>query len=54
MNQFWQEAQATGLFQPAGRELKALINRKFNDTEIQTLIGWLGKVATGIERHELK
>jgi hypothetical protein len=54
MNQLWQEAQATGLFQPAGRELKALINRKINSTEIQTLIGWLEKVATAIESHELK
>lgn len=54
MNQLWQEAQATGLFQSAGRELKTLINRKLNTTEIQTLIGWLGKVATAIERHELK
>jgi hypothetical protein len=54
MNQLWQEAQATVLFQPAGRELKALINRKINSTEIQTLIGWLEKVATAIESHELK
>lgn len=54
MNQFWQEAQATGLFQPAGRELKSLINRKFNTVEIQTLITWLEKVATAIENHELK
>jgi hypothetical protein len=54
MTKLWQEAQATGLFQPAGRELKALINRKLNSTEIQTLIGWLEKVATAIESHELK
>lgn len=54
MNQFWQEAQATSLFQPAGRELKALLNRKFNNTEIQTLIGWLEKLATAIESYELK
>jgi hypothetical protein len=54
MNQLWQEAQATGLFQLAGRELKALINRKINSTEIQTLIGWLEKVAPAIESHELK
>ncbi len=54
MNVLWQEAQATGLFQPAGRELKALINRKFNNIEIQILIGWMEKVATAIESHELK
>jgi hypothetical protein len=54
INQLWQEAQETGLFQPAGRELKALINRKFNNKEIQIVIGWLEKVATAIESHELK
>jgi len=50
----WKEAQETKLFQPAGRELKAMIQRKFNPAEIQTLIGWLEKVATAIEKHELK
>jgi hypothetical protein len=50
----WAEAQSSGLFQPAGRELKALINRKFNEKEIQSLIGWLEKVAQVIENHELK
>jgi hypothetical protein len=54
INQLWQEAQETGLFQPAGRELKALINRKFNNKEIQIIIGWLEKVAIAIESHELK
>jgi hypothetical protein len=50
----WKEAQVTGLFQPAGRELKVLINRKFDTTEMQTLIGFLEKVATAIVSHELK
>jgi len=54
IDQLWKEAQATGLFQPAGRELKALINRKFNTKEIQALIDWLEKVATAIESHEIK
>ncbi len=54
MNQLWHDAQETGLFQPAGRELKVMINRKFNSTEIQTLIGWLYKVTAAIESHELK
>lgn len=54
IDQLWKEAQATGLFQTAGRELKVLINRKFSTAETQTLIGWLGKVAATIESHELK
>ncbi len=54
MNLLWQEAEATGLFQPAGRELKVLVNRKFESSEIHTLICWLEKVAKTIENHELK
>ncbi len=54
MNLLWQEAEETGLFQPAGRELKVLINRKFENSEIQTLICWLEKVAKTIENHEVK
>ncbi len=54
MNLLWQEAEETGLFQPAGRELKVLINRKFENSEIQTLICWLEKVAKTIEKYELK
>lgn len=54
IKQLWDEAQKTGLFQSAGRELKALINKKYNDNEIQNLIGWLGKVAASIDKHELK
>ncbi|MDY6930830.1 MAG: endonuclease NucS [Halobacteriota archaeon] len=48
------EAQATGLFQPAGRELKVIINRRYDEKEIQSLIVWLEKMATTIECHELK
>ncbi len=48
------QAQNTGLFQPAGRELKAFINKRYSDEEIQTLIGWLEKVVAAIENHELK
>lgn len=54
INGLWQEALGTGLFQPAGRELKALINRKLSNAEIQSLADWLLKVAATIERYELK
>ena len=54
MSQLLQEAQATGLFQPAGGELKALINRQLNSTEIQTIFGWLQKVAIAIQSHAFK
>lgn len=54
MDRLWQETQSTDLFQPAGRELKVLIDRKLASNEIQTLTDWLENVAIAIESHELK
>lgn len=54
IKQLWSEAQETGLFIPAGRELKVLINREFKENEIKSFIGWLDKVANAIYSHELK
>ncbi|MFQ5586424.1 MAG: hypothetical protein ACE5GF_06355 [Thermodesulfobacteriota bacterium] len=50
----WSDAQDSGLFQPAGRELKILVNRKFRAKEITSIIGWLEKVVKTISSHELK
>lgn len=54
IKQLWSEAQETGLFIPAGRELKVVINREFKENEIKSFIGWLDKVANAIKSHELK
>lgn len=54
IKKLWDEAQESGLFQPAGRELKALVNRKFTEKEIQTLIGWLDRVAIAIDGYDLR
>ncbi len=48
------EAQNSGLFQPAGKELKCLINRKFSEKQIEWLFSWLTKVTQEIEKHGLK
>ena len=48
------EAKNTGLFQPAGRELKCLINRKFSENQVDSLIAWLTNVTKEIKRHGLK
>ncbi len=48
------EALATGLFQPAGRELKCLINRGFSEDEMTSLTDWCEKVAEVIRRYGLK
>jgi hypothetical protein len=44
-------AQATGLFAPAGRELKCTIDRAFTDDEVDALVAWCESVAQAIVRH---
>jgi hypothetical protein len=51
---FYTEAQSSGLFQPAGREIKCLINRKFTEKQIEWLFSWLTRVTQEIEKHGLK
>ena len=48
------EAQATRLFAPAGRELKCLIDRAFTDDEVNALVSWCESVAQAIVQHGLK
>jgi hypothetical protein len=50
----YSDAQATGLFQPAGKELKCLIDQPFSEDKIQTLLGWCEKAAAVINEHGLK
>jgi hypothetical protein len=50
----WRQAESTGLFIPAGRELKCLINRKLSDEEIASLLGWCEAVTEAIREHGLK
>jgi hypothetical protein len=52
--QLLSEALETGLFKPAGRELKVLIDRKFDDGDIKLLMSWIQKVVDVINNHELK
>ena len=39
-----ESARATGLFQPAGTELKCMVDREFTDEEVDRLIGWVREV----------
>lgn len=48
------EAQNSGLFQPAGRELKSLITREFTPQEMDWLVSWLLKLTETIQKHGLK
>jgi hypothetical protein len=48
------DALATGLFQPAGRELKCVIDRPLSESEIDALLDWIQKVATAIKEYGLR
>jgi hypothetical protein len=48
------EIQNSGLFQPAGGELKCPINHKFTEKELDLLLSCLTKAAQEIKQHGLK
>lgn len=48
------EAQNSGLFQPAGRELKSLITHEFTPKEMDWLVSWLLKLTETIQKRGLK
>lgn len=48
------QAEATGLFRPAGHELKCTVDRKFSEEEISSVISWCEAVAQAIKKHGLK
>ena len=49
--QLHEKAKRTGLFAPAGRELKCLIDRTFTDAEVDSLVTWCESVAQAIREH---
>ena len=48
IDRLWQSAEATGLFTPAGRELKCVIDRKFATYEVDALVAWCESVEQAI------
>jgi hypothetical protein len=48
------KAEATGLFRPAGHELKCSIDRAFSEVEIAAILTWCEQVASAITGHGLK
>lgn len=47
-------AEATGLFTPAGREVKCPINRSFTETEISGLLAWIQSAGDAVRKYGLK
>ncbi len=54
VEKLWGQAESTGLFNPAGRELKCSLNREFTETELSTLFSWIESVADTVREHGLK
>jgi hypothetical protein len=50
----WSEAERTGLFRPAGGELKCPIARQLSHDEISALLAWCEQTAAAIRAHGLK
>ncbi len=50
----WAEVESTGLFRPAGRELKCLIDHKLAEQELTALLSWFEKVADNVRQYGLK
>ncbi|GAB1409828.1 hypothetical protein MASR1M90_09820 [Desulfovibrionales bacterium] len=50
----WKQAEATGLFIPAGRDLKCHITRPFTESEISSLVQWCESVEKTVKKHGLK
>lgn len=48
IDRLWQSAEVTGLFTPAGRELKCVIDRKFATHEVDALVAWCESVEQAI------
>lgn len=45
------DARKSGLFSPAGRELKCQINRSLSDEEVSRIIEWLESVSHAVRKH---
>ena len=54
VQQLWNSAEATGLFAPAGRDLKCLIDRAFSEDEVARILAWCESVVQVIAEHGLK
>ena len=54
IRRLWSKAEATGLFRPAGHELRCSINRVFTDAEIDKVLVWCEEVAAIIAKYTLK
>lgn len=54
VKRLWSKAQATGLFRPAGRELRCSIDHAFSEDEVGKLLSWCEEVVATIKERGLK
>ena len=48
------EVESTGLFQPAGRDLKCIIDRHFTEEETSAILSWCERASAEIRKYGLK
>jgi hypothetical protein len=54
IRRLWSKAEATGLFRPAGHELRCSIDRVFTDADVGKILSWCEEVAAIIAKYGLK
>lgn len=54
LQELHEQAVATGLFTPAGQQLKCLIDRALMDTEMSALLAWCEAVEQAVRTHGLR
>ena len=50
----WNQAKESGLFIPAGQDLKCLIDRRLAEQEIEALVGWCESVEQAVKKYGLR
>ncbi len=50
----WNQAQNSGLFVSAGRDLKCVVNRKLTEQEIESLLDWLATTEKVVKNYGLR
>ena len=54
VNELWEKAKGSGLFTPAGHELRCRIDRKFSESQTSSLLDWIKEIAQTVRKYGLK
>jgi hypothetical protein len=54
IKKLWSKAEATGLFQPAGQELRCSIDWTFTEEDVSKILAWCEEAAADIVKYGLQ